>query len=48
VRIDRVSLHPVRITRETGVANEHVIVAIETDDGVVGWGEMSDLSHLPM
>jgi len=48
VRIDRLQLHPVRIARETGVANEHVIVAIETDDGVQGWGEMSDLSHLPL
>jgi galactarate dehydratase (D-threo-forming) len=48
MRIARVELHPVRIARETGVANEHVIVAIETDDGVPGWGEMSDLSHLPL
>jgi L-alanine-DL-glutamate epimerase-like enolase superfamily enzyme len=48
MRIDRVRLHPVRISRETGVENEHVIVAIETDDGIVGWGEMSDLSHLPV
>lgn len=48
MKIARISLHPVRVTRETGVANEHVIVAIETDGGVVGWGEMSDLSHLPM
>ena len=48
MRIDRLQLHPVRIARETGVANEHVIVAIETDDGVQGWGEMSDLSHLPL
>ena len=37
-----------QVTRETGVANEHVIVEIETDDGVPGWGEMSDLSHLPL
>ena len=48
MRIVRVQLHPVRVTRETGVANEHVIVSIETDDGVEGWGEMSDLSHLPL
>jgi muconate cycloisomerase len=41
-------LYPVRIARETGFANEHVIVRLETDDGAVGWGEMSDLSHLPM
>jgi len=48
MRISRVRLHPVRISRETGVSNEHVIVRIETDDGVGGWGEMSDLSHLPL
>jgi galactarate dehydratase (D-threo-forming) len=48
MRIVGVRLHPVRIARETGVENEHVIVAIETDDGVTGWGEMSDLSHLPL
>ena len=48
MRISRVTLHPVLITRETGVANEHIIVAIETDTGVTGWGEMSDLSHLPV
>jgi galactarate dehydratase (D-threo-forming) len=48
MRIARVSLHPIVVTRETGVANEHVIVEMETDDGAVGWGEMSDLSHLPV
>ena len=48
MRIARLRLHPVFVTRETGVGNEHVIVEIETDDGVPGWGEMSDLSHLPL
>src|SRR6266550_8349115 len=48
MRIARLQLHPVRVSRETGVTNEHVIVEIETDDGVQGWGEMSDLSHLPL
>jgi len=48
MRIARLQLHPVLVTRETGVANEHVIVEIATDDGVPGWGEMSDLSHLPL
>jgi muconate cycloisomerase len=47
MRIAGVRLHPVVVTRETGVANEHVIVEIETTGGVTGWGEMSDLSHLP-
>jgi galactarate dehydratase (D-threo-forming) len=47
MRIARLRLHPIRVSRETGVANDHVIVSIETDDGAEGWGEMSDLSHLP-
>ena len=48
MKIARLHLHPVQVKRETGVANEHVIVGVETDDGVEGWGEMSDLSHLPL
>jgi galactarate dehydratase (D-threo-forming) len=48
MKLARLQLHPVRVGRETGVTNEHVIVEIETDDGVPGWGEMSDLSHLPL
>jgi muconate cycloisomerase len=47
MRIAGIGLHPIRVGRETGVANDHVIVSIETDDGAEGWGEMSDLSHLP-
>jgi muconate cycloisomerase len=48
VKIARLQLFPIRIKRETGVANEHIIVSLETDDGTEGWGEMSDLSHLPL
>ena len=44
----RLDLYPILVARETGFANEHVIVRLETDDGALGWGEMSDLSHLPM
>ncbi|MBN1867040.1 muconate cycloisomerase [Candidatus Sumerlaeota bacterium] len=48
MKIDRIRLFPVATPRQTGVANQHVIVRVETDSGDVGWGEMSDLSHLPM
>jgi galactarate dehydratase (D-threo-forming) len=48
VKIGRVQLYPIRVIRETGVANEHIVVLIETTDGAQGWGEMSDLSHLPL
>lgn len=48
MNIDRITLHPVVIPRRTGVANQHVIVRLEAGDGFTGWGEMSDLSHLPL
>jgi muconate cycloisomerase len=47
MRITRVTLHPVSTRRETGSRNQHVIVRLETDNGIVGIGEMSDLSHPP-
>jgi muconate cycloisomerase len=48
MKIQRVQLFPVASPRQTGIANQHVIVRMETADGAVGWGEMSDLSHVPM
>jgi galactarate dehydratase (D-threo-forming) len=48
MKIQRVQLFPVSTPRQTGIANQHVIVRMETGDGAVGWGEMSDLSHVPM
>lgn len=48
MKIERVRLFPIATLRETGVTNQHVIVRLETADGLVGWGEMSDLSHVPL
>jgi L-alanine-DL-glutamate epimerase-like enolase superfamily enzyme len=48
MRLSQLDLYPILVARETGFANEHVIVRLETDDGATGWGEMSDLSHLPL
>ncbi len=48
MKIDRVQLLPIITPRDTGVTNQHIIVRINTADGATGWGEMSDLSHLPM
>ena len=48
MKIARVQLFPVASPRQTGIANQHVIVKIEAGDSHVGWGEMSDLSHVPM
>lgn len=45
--IKAVRLTPVNIARATGFVCGHVIVELDTDDGVVGIGEMSDLQHLP-
>lgn len=42
-----VRLYPVRTTRLYGEPSAHVIVRLTAADGTTGWGEMSDLSHLP-
>ncbi len=47
MKINRVKLHPVAVRRRSGIRNQHVIVRIDTDNDWTGWGEMSDLSHLP-
>jgi L-alanine-DL-glutamate epimerase-like enolase superfamily enzyme len=48
MKLHRLQLYPVTVTRETGVTNAHILVRLEAQDGLVGWGEMSDQSHLPM
>jgi galactarate dehydratase (D-threo-forming) len=48
VKIARLKLYPIVIPRRTGVMNQHIIVRLDTDDDQTGWGEMSDLSHLPL
>ncbi len=47
MKISRVNLYPVATRRRSGIRNQHVIVRIDTDNAWTGWGEMSDLSHLP-
>lgn len=46
-KIVSVRLTPVAIPRSTGLVCGHVIVELDTDDGVTGIGEMSDFQHLP-
>ena len=48
MKIDRVRLLPIITPRDTGVTNQHILVRLDTADGATGWGEMSDLSHLPL
>jgi len=48
MKLRSLQLYPLTVTRETGVTNQHIIVRLEAQDGLVGWGEMSDQSHLPM
>lgn len=45
--IDQVRLYPVSTGRATGFVSDHVVVEIVSGD-LVGWGEMSDIGHLPM
>lgn len=48
MKIASISLYPITTARHTGIANQHVIVKIVTENDYCGWGEMSDLSHVPM
>ncbi|GMV37156.1 MAG: galactonate dehydratase [Fimbriimonadales bacterium] len=48
MKISEVLLHPVATRRHTGLLSYHVIVELRTAGGAVGWGEMSDLGHLPL
>jgi L-alanine-DL-glutamate epimerase-like enolase superfamily enzyme len=45
--IRSVALYPVRTGRLYGEPSSHIIVRLTAADGTVGWGEMSDVSHLP-
>lgn len=45
--IQSVALFAVRTTRLYGEPSCHIVVRLRAQDGTVGWGEMSDLSHLP-
>jgi L-alanine-DL-glutamate epimerase-like enolase superfamily enzyme len=43
----KVRLFPVTTPRRYGDPSQHIIVLVEASDGTRGWGEISDLSHLP-
>ncbi len=47
MKIFQIKLHPVATKRHTGLISHHVIIELTTDSGI-GWGEVSDLGHLPM
>lgn len=47
MKITNVTLTPIHSRRETGLISPHVIVELETDEGLVGLGEMSDFGHQP-
>ena len=36
----------IEVPRETGKISEHLLLRIDTDEGVSGWGELSDLGHI--
>lgn len=45
--IQNVRLFPVTTPRLYGEPSQHVMLQLEANDGSAGWGEMSDVSHLP-
>lgn len=47
ISIKEISLYPVTTARLYGEPSQHVLLKLEAEDGTTGWGEMSDVSHLP-
>lgn len=45
--ISSVELFPVSTPRLYGEPSQHVLLCLRASDGAEGWGEMSDVSHLP-
>ncbi len=45
--IKALQLYPVTTPRLYGEPSQHILLRLEADDGTVGWGEISDVSHLP-
>ena len=46
MKISGTKFFMVETPRETGAISEHVMIRIDTDEGVTGWGEVSDLAHM--
>ncbi len=47
ITIQDLKLHPVTTPRLYGEPSQHVLIELVANDGTVGWGEVSDVSHLP-
>ncbi len=47
ITIKAVNLYPVTTPRLYGEPSQHIIVRLTAADGTTGWGEISDVSHLP-
>ena len=45
MKITGCKFYLVETPRETGAISEHLMIRIDTDEGIIGWGERSDLAH---
>lgn len=45
MRITGCKFFPVEVPRETGAISEHVLIRVDTSEGISGWGELSDMHH---
>ena len=48
VIVTAVSLHPIRTPRVSGDDSQHVLIRLDTDSGLVGVGEYTDITDLPL
>ena len=45
MKITGCKFYLVETPRETGAISGHLMIRIDTDEGIIGWGERSDLAH---
>lgn len=48
MKVTGITLTPVRTTRRTGAVSVHIVLQLQSDAGLIGLGEISDLDHYKM
>jgi L-alanine-DL-glutamate epimerase-like enolase superfamily enzyme len=48
MKITGAKFFPVATPRETGLVSLHLLIRIDTDAGISGWGERSDFAQAPL
>ncbi|MFC1526154.1 enolase C-terminal domain-like protein [Candidatus Latescibacterota bacterium] len=48
MKITQTEFYPIATPRETGAVSLHLLIRVDTDEGISGWGERSDFASAPL